>query len=40
MTIFNSVRLSIVSPVVGMTFTAGAGVAEATGAGFLTINTA
>ncbi|MCV5715024.1 hypothetical protein OFN39_38055, partial [Escherichia coli] len=36
LTIFNNVWLSIVSPVLGMTFRAGAGVAEATGAGFST----
>ena len=34
LTIFNSVRLSIVSPVLGMIFTAGAGVADVTGAVF------
>ena len=36
LTIFNSVWLSIVSPVLEITFTAGDGVAEATGAVFST----
>ncbi|AVJ68559.1 putative membrane protein (plasmid) [Escherichia coli] len=36
LTIFNNVWLSIVSPVLGMTFTAGVGVADVTGAGFST----
>ncbi len=36
LTIFNNVWLSIVSPVLGMIFTAGAGVADVTGAVFST----